>query len=79
MACPQRGLVYPSVHCMAGHFCPAKSIFPNETFNQCPDGTYTDFFNATSDADCLICPAGQACEAGTGGTQKDPKPCAPGK
>nr|XP_047130962.1 uncharacterized protein LOC100202447 isoform X1 [Hydra vulgaris] len=78
MACPQRGLNYPSVHCMAGHFCPARSIFPNDTLNRCPDGTYTDLHNATSDADCIECPAGLACEAGTGGIQKQPQPCAAG-
>lgn len=79
MACPQIGLTRPTEMCSAGHFCPAGSAQPNETFNACPAGTYTNYHNLTADTQCDNCPAGKACLKGTGGNQKPPEACAPGK
>jgi hypothetical protein len=78
MACPRYGLSWPTLTCNAGYYCPQGSPSPNATLNACPAGTYTDYHNLTHSRECTSCPAGQACEAGTGGRQKPPQLCARG-
>ncbi|PFH35772.1 hypothetical protein BESB_054230 [Besnoitia besnoiti] len=43
--------------CRKGYFCKAGTAQPQE----CPRGTYNPNVGASSDADCLDCPAGQYC------------------
>ena len=77
-ACPLRAQTWPTLTCNAGYYCPQGSASPNATINACPAGTYTDYHNLTHSRECTPCPAGQACEAGTGGRQKAPQSCATG-
>ncbi|CDW71823.1 cast multi-domain protein [Stylonychia lemnae] len=64
------------LYCAHGHYCPAKTSFPNQF--PCPAGKYSDDINITSSSQCLICPEKFACYEGTNTLTRPKVPCAPG-
>ena len=55
--------------CAQGHYCPEGTVFAHQ--NPCPAGRYTSSTEATSAADCSLCPPGTFCTAGS----IQPTPC----
>lgn len=76
-ACPLPGMYEMRFSCSPGYYCPAGTV--GATDSPCPAGTYTDANHTIQEADCLECPQGTHCSAGTGGiTGLQPFPCTAG-
>ena len=63
---------------MSGYYCPGGNYAANQSEYACPAGTYTNRYNLTTSSECETCPQGVACLVCTGGSQKQPVPCAQG-
>ncbi|XP_028816912.1 multiple epidermal growth factor-like domains protein 6 [Denticeps clupeoides] len=61
----------PSGRCSSGHYCPEGTTYGSQF--PCPAGTYSPRMGNGQRADCVICPEGSYCEAGT----SKPSPCHP--
>ncbi|GAB5363508.1 hypothetical protein AAMO2058_000889100, partial [Amorphochlora amoebiformis] len=76
MACPNVGTIFPSVNCSTGHYCPGGTVYPDD--HPCPAGTYSSATSNQRIEDCLECPAGYACDFGTGGDMSKFQSCSVG-
>lgn len=86
-SCPPASTLSYNIPCVAGTYCPSGTGTPNicpkghycpyecGTPIQCPAGTYNEYDGGKALADCLICPDGKECVAGT----FLPQPCSKGK
>ena len=62
--CPTTGLSdFHGPSCALGYYCPGGTI--NPTDNPCPAGTYSGSYYAVTPYDCLQCPRGYGCVAGS--------------
>ena len=57
--------------CPAGHYCPVAGLAPPDAPAPCRAGTYLGARGASSASDCLLCPPGFSCAAGS----SEPLPC----
>lgn len=76
--CPDTGMTnYLGYHCAEGHYCPAGT--ETQTQYPCPAGTYNDRVDVHDVKDCLPCPKGFTCAAGTSSTNGNMVECAVGE
>lgn len=75
-ACPASGQTNFTIPCLEGHYCPNATVTPDQF--PCPPGTFTGQTDLTSVDQCSTCPAGRACDWGTGVTIAPSVPCFPG-
>ena len=85
-ACPPGSTISYNIPCVAGTYCPRGTGTPNTcpkghycpyecgTPVKCPAGTYNQYDGGKAVTDCIICPDGKECVAGT----YDPQPCSKG-
>eukprot|EP01022_Parablepharisma_sp_SALTPOND_P014589 TRINITY_DN199_c1_g1_i1.p1 TRINITY_DN199_c1_g1~~TRINITY_DN199_c1_g1_i1.p1 ORF type:complete len:4309 (-),score=431.50 TRINITY_DN199_c1_g1_i1:34-12960(-) len=68
--CPLKGMVSP-ISCTKGSVCETTGLTAP---NPCAEGKYNPSVGGSQTADCLDCPAGNYCPAGS----YEPRPCPPG-
>ncbi|KAK5868621.1 hypothetical protein PBY51_009620 [Eleginops maclovinus] len=57
------GIHRPPLFCFAGHYCPSGTMFPTQ--HKCPVGTWSVHGGLEAESECLPCPQGWYCLAGS--------------